>query len=74
MFKAAVTLAVLALGFSTMFVGSFPSARAQPSAQIRITSVGDVDPATAPIEHVGDFFRLTANRYNILSTWRRTAS
>jgi len=42
------------------------SALSQPSAAIHIASNGSVNPATAPIEHIGDAFRITANLNNTL--------
>lgn len=63
MLKAIVALTVVALGFLGLCVGLIQFAAAQPLASIRITPTGDVDPATAPIEHIGDVFRLTDSLY-----------
>jgi LPXTG-motif cell wall-anchored protein len=62
--KAAILLIAVILGLTVSYSSRAQFARAQPFAPIQITSSGGVDPATAPIEPVGDVYKITANIFN----------
>lgn len=57
-------LTILVLGLMVLCTSQTKFARAQLSSPICITPSGSVNPAWAPILHVGEIYKFTANLYN----------
>lgn len=62
--KGIILLTVLVLELMLFCTIQTQFVTAQSYSLIHIRSDGSVDPATAPIQHLGDFYKITANIYN----------